>query len=530
MDDCISYRDTAYFSDLICDYLGEQAQLRSFYQHFPHLENFEKQCIEKKENFPKVHREILVESLEHQYQKVETSTITKENIAALAKENTFTITTGHQLNLFSGPLYFLYKIVSVINLTKQLQEKHPDYQFVPVYWMATEDHDFEEINYFNVEKEKIQWKREAAGAVGELSTNGLSEVFSQFKNTLNDSDAAEFLSTLFEQAYLKHSTLADATFYLVNTLFAEYGLVCVDANVPSLKKLFVPQLQNELVVQNAYQNVHKQAEKLKELGYSAQVNPREINLFYLSKNLRERIIKEGDNFKVNNTEHQFTQKEILQEVAQFPERFSPNVVMRPLYQECILPNLCYIGGGGELAYWFELKTYFEAEKIPFPILLLRNSALLVSEKTKKKLDALEVSTKDLFKSQSKLVAEYTKRVSDIHIDFEPQKTHLQAQFKALYKIAEQTDKSFLGAVAAQEKKQLNGLSHLEKRLLTAQKKKLSDELERLICLQDQLFPGLNLQERTDNFSSHYMAHGKNLLPTLFRVLNPLEAQFKIIYI
>ena len=265
-------------------------------------------------------------------------------------------------------------------------------------------------------------------------------------------------------------------------------------------------------------------------NYGIQVNPREINLFYLKDDIRERIIEENGLFKINNTELSFTEESILKELDEHPERFSPNVIMRPLYQEVILPNLCYIGGGGELAYWFQLKSYFNEVRVPFPILLLRNSAMIITKRQSEKLEKLNVSVRDMFKKQLDLINERTKVLSDINIDFSEQKIHLQKQFEALYKLAEETDKTFLGAVGAQERKQIKGLEHLEKRLLKAQKRKLSDILSRTTALQDELFPRQSLQERNTNFSEFYLEHGDQLIEQLVLNLQPLRGDFLILEI
>jgi len=287
-------------------------------------------------------------------------------------------------------------------------------------------------------------------------------------------------------------------------------------------------VKNELLHQNSSNEVGKTSKKLNELGYKVQVNPREINLFYLKENLRERIVKDEESYIVHETNIRFTEEEILIELENHPERFSPNVIMRPLYEEVVLPNLCYIGGGGELAYWFQLKSYFRKEEITFPILLLRNSALLMSKKQSEKAERLNLSLTDMFLKQEDLITKRTHEISDIEIDFSAQKEHLQQQFKDLYSLAKNTDQSFNGAVAAQEKKQINGLDHLEKRLLKAQKRKLQDELKRLVHLQDQIFPHQSLQERTANFSKFYEIYGEDLVLTLKNELKPLDLQFTII--
>ncbi|MBW1297586.1 bacillithiol biosynthesis cysteine-adding enzyme BshC [Aquimarina litoralis] len=526
--DCIPFRKTNYFSSFICDYLDEKPELKEFYHRFPKLDNFEDQILEKQQSFSKEHRKVLQKSLVAQYEGVTISTNTQENLNSLTGENTFTVTTGHQLNLFTGPLYFLYKIVSTINLSNILKERYPDYDFVPVYWMATEDHDFDEINYFNFKGKKIQWNRSDGGAVGVFDTEGLDKVFEIFSSELGAGRNAERLKTLFQEAYLKHQKLSDATRYIANELFGEYGLVIIDGDDKDLKRLFVPYVQRELEAQVSYHNVLPKAEKLAAKGYKVQVNPREINMFYLSEGLRERIIEKEGSYYVNDTDITWSKSEIIKELQDSPERFSPNVMMRPLYQEVILPNLCYIGGGGELAYWLELNDYFDSVEVPFPMLLLRNSVLMQTEKQAKKIERLTVSNVELFLKQHELINRKVRQISDIDINFNPQREHLKEQFAGMYELAEQTDNTFRNAVKAQEIKQLKGLDMLEKRLLKAQCLKLSDQVSRLTSIQNELFPNYSLQERTTNFSEMYLEYGEELIPELIKHLNPLKGEFIVL--
>jgi len=530
--DCLSYKETNYFTNIIIDYLDEDEHLKAFYNRFPNLDNFREQIQEKKVFFTAEKRAVLVRELKHQYEILEVSDSVSKNIASFSKENTFSVTTGHQLNLFTGPLYFLYKIVSAINLASALKEKYSEYNFVPVYWMATEDHDFEEINFFNLNGKKFKWSSDQPGAgkdaVGNLNTDGLNEVFELFSAEIGSSKNAERLKNLFKKAYLDHSNLTDATFFLANELFKDYGLVILDADNNALKTEFLPYMERELTEQISHKTTDPVTENLKELGYGVQVNPREINLFYLENGLRERIIEQEGRYFVNTTEISWSRDEILKELHSNPERFSPNVMLRPLYEEVILPNLCYIGGGGELAYWFELKEFFKAVKVPFPILLLRNSALIETERQNQKRQKLDISQADLFLKQHELINRKVRKISNIDINFTPQKEHLKQQFKHMYELAEQTDKSFLNAVKAQEVKQLKGLDHLEERLLKAQKRKLKDEVSRIAALQNELFPNKSLQERQTNFSEMYLEYGEDLIPALIKNLDPLELQFKII--
>ncbi len=524
----IPYDKTGYFSKLICDYLSEKEDLKLFYNRFPNLENFKHQLEEKQKNFSDDKRHLLAKRIMYQYGDNSLSQSTLSNIDLLREPHTFTVTTGHQLNLFTGPMYFLYKIFSTINLCEILHKNYPNNQFVPIFWMATEDHDFEEINYFNLFGKKVKWEHDASGAVGELSTEGLKEVKQQLKKEFGESENAKRLLKYFTDAYTKHDNLADATRFLANCLFYHHGLVIVDGNDAELKKCFIPYAEKELTENLSFKKVSETTEKLTDLGYSEQVHPREINLFYLKENLRERIIEREGKFYINETNLSFSKEEMLKELHENPQRFSPNALLRPLYQEEVLPNICYIGGGGELAYWFQLKAYFNKVEVPFPILLLRNSVLLVPKMLSEKLKKLNVKIEDLFLPQHELLTKHTREISKIAIDFSKQKEFLKQQFKDLYELAAKTDKSFLGAVGAQEKKQLNGLNNLEKRLLKAQKRNLSEELGRVKNLQNQLFPNQSLQERQLNFAEFYLEYGEDLLDLLKENLMPLDGEFTIL--
>jgi len=523
----IPYKETGYFTKMTCDYLSQAEQINSLYGNFPDLEGFKNQIILKQSSFGAQSRNLLVEVLNTQYQNIKISKNTKQNIQSLLEDTTFTITTGHQLNLFTGPLYFLYKIFSAINLCEQLKKEFPKLNFVPIYWMATEDHDFEEINFFNFNQKKISWNRNSKSAVGRLSTKGLNQIYDIFTNELGNSMNAEYLANLFKESYLQHDNLAEATRYLANELFSQYGLVIIDGDNKKLKEQFIPHIENELIDQTCFNNV---SSTIKDFGntYKVQVNPREINLFYLTDEIRERIIHKKGVYSTVNNQFSWNKDEMLKHLQEMPERFSPNVIMRPLYEEVVLPNLCYIGGGGELAYWLELKSYFDTENIPFPILLLRNSALVVSKIQRQKLTKLNISLSEIFLKQQELINKKIKEVSDVKIDFSEQRQFLENQFIELEELAKLTDKSFIGAVKAQQSKQLKGLDKLEKRLLKAQKRKLSSLVERITELQNELFPNQSLEERTRNFSELYVNHGKEFIEKLKSNLDPLGEEFQII--
>ncbi len=529
----LDYKETNRYSQLILDYLDKNPKLDQFYNRFPDLSNFGDQINEKIKSLEglETNRSILQKALVKQNSEIKLSKQTSDNIEDLVNKHTFTITTGHQLNLFTGPLYFFYKIISVINLCKLLSKHYPDYNFVPVYWMASEDHDFKEINYFNFQSKKISWDRNASGAVGELSLEGLNKILDVFSNLLPDSKNANELKQIFKAAYLNNKDLTQATRFLVNSIFGEDGLVIVDGNDSALKALFVSNVTDEVFNKSSFKLISKTNDAIKEKGegkYKIQVNTREINLFYLRQNIRERIVEVDGVFKVLNTDFSWNKSDLTKEIESYPERFSPNSVLRPLYQEVVLPNLAYIGGGGELAYWLQLKSCFEYHKVAFPMLLMRNSVLLISQKQQQKIEKLGVNISDLFLSTDNFSKQVVHKNSDLELSFNKQISFLKDQFKNLYLLAQKTDASFINAVAAQEKKQIKGLVNLEKRLLKAQKRKLEDILKQSELIKQELFPNDKLQERLVNFSEFYLEYGLDFFKILKGNLDPLSHKFTII--
>lgn len=522
-----SYRETGYFSSLICDLIESSPHLSEFINRSPSLENFAAQIEEKKASYSPENRATLVTALRQQYQDIALSKSVEKNLKLLEEDNTFTVTTGHQLNLFTGPLFFIFKIVSTLKICQQLKTKYPHHHFVPVYWMATEDHDFEEISFFNFKGKKIKWSQPQGGAVGRLPLHTLAPLLSIVKQEIGDSENAKKIATLLAASYESSATLAEATRLLVHHLFKDDGLVIIDADQKQLKRQFVPQMRQELTQHKCKHNVHATIQSLqkKHQSYTPQVNPRTVNLFYLGTDSRDRIVQTDTGFETLNSKQTFTQSALLSTLEKHPEYFSPNVLMRPLYQEVILPNLCYIGGGGELAYWLELKSYFDDQNVPFPILLLRNSAILVPQKVRRKIERLDLQKADMFLDQTALINKKVRQISNIDLDLQFLKHQLEEQFTRLEGLVKKTDNSFEGSVKAQRQKQFKGIDKLEKRLLKAQKRKLADQVARMTALHLSIFPHGGLQERQQNFFEYYLEYGDLLLDILREHLDPLALKF-----
>ena len=511
----LDFSQTHAFSPIFLDYIHQKESLREFYHRPPQLDSFKEQLAEKQ--LSQAQRADLVQALEEQYASLEVSEAARSNIRALAEANTFTITTGHQLNIFSGPLFFIYKLVTTVNACRKLQEAYPNYRFVPVYWMASEDHDFDEINHFYLFGQKYQWETDQQGAVGRFGLEGLEQVL----------EALPEPAPLFEKAYREHDTLAQATRYFVNELLGEQGLVVLDADTAVLKKHLVSVMQDDALHHTAQGAVTAASEKLEKMDYRTQVFPREINLFYLTDQQRERLIAEDGQWLVNNTDQRFSEEALRQEMETHPERFSPNVVLRPLYQEMILPNLGYVGGPGELAYWLQLKPVFDHYQVAFPVLLPRNFGLVISKTNAKKLSKVGLSTTELFQDTNTLIKRFVESNAESSLSLSEEKAALADVYRQVEEKVLAVDGSLKGFIGAESSKAFKSLENIEKRLKKAEEQKQETAVGQIESLKEKLFPDGGLQERQENLLTYYI-NNPHFLDELLEVFDPFDLRFNVL--
>lgn len=513
----IPFEATCSFTPFFLDYIHQKESLKPFYGRFPAVTNFSDQLKEKAASFAVQNREVLVAALQQQYKLFDIAEPVKTNLEKLKHKATFTVTTGHQLNIFTGPLYFIYKIITVINTCKRLKEAYPDHNFVPVYWMASEDHDYDEIKSFRLYGKKYMWETNQQGAVGRFHTNDFKKLLADIPGDIN----------LFKEAYTKHKKLSDAVRYYVNALFGNEGLIVVDGDDQALKKLFVPAIEQDLFEQRHKPVVDKADAALDAIGYKTQIHCREINLFYLEDGLRNRIEKVGSKFSVVDSGLSYTESELREQIKKSPEKFSPNVVLRPLYQEMILPNLAYVGGPAEIVYWLQLKGIFDHHGIPFPVLMPRNFALVIDAPTNRKLTKTGIGVEDFFLDKHQLFNKVALKFSTSPIMLNGEKDFIIDHFKIIQQNAMAIDKTLGGLVDAEKQRVVNSLEKIEKKLLKAEKRKQSDRLQQVEAVKDSLFPNGSLQERTDNFLNFYQ-QDPNFIASLIKHFDPFDFNFNVL--
>lgn len=521
----ISNRASGSINNLVEDYLNKNKLTFNLYEHYPNLEGFQ-QIIQNNQyqNFNRTDLHNI--ALKQNKSSTNVSEATLKNIELLKLKHTYTITTGHQLCLFTGPLYFVYKIITTVNLTEELKINFPENNFVPVYWMAGEDHDFEEINHFHLFGKKIEWLSEQKGAVGEFKTETLLKTFEDLKIVLGTSENALALIELFENAYLKHSNLKDATRYLVNHLFASFGLVTLDGNDIDFKKQFTNFFEKDIFENQSFKSIGQTIQYLTECSYPIQVNPRPINCFYLGENSRNRIEEKGGQYYLIGTNAQFSAGELKEIITKNPEKISPNVVLRPLYQQHILPNIAYVGGPGELAYWLEYKEMFKKYNIQFPILMPRNFITVIETSLKNKIEKLLFKAEDFFKPEVEIIENFQIKNNAIFEIEEKEKLNLI--YGDISKKVGLIDKSLVGSVQAELQKSLNGLNQIENKVNKALKQKSETELNQIKNIKQKMFPANIPQERYENFSTYYLKFGFTFIDSIKQSIEPFDFSHKIL--
>ncbi len=518
IQDQFSFKEFSFSSSIIRDLVENKPVIAEFSPQFFSLSQIAEQT--KAKTFSIEQREILVEALVRQNAGIPLSDSTQANIDQLKDENTYTITTGHQLNLLAGPLYSIYKVAQVISLSRAMNERDPSNNYVPVFWMATEDHDFEEINHIHLFGNKIAWDKEGQESkiVGEIEPTGIESFTSPIEEKFSDETLKELLAQ-FTSIYKNSSNLAEATRSLMNKLFADYGLIIVDGNDAGLKHAFVPVAVREINEAFVYKAVTDTNKKLEVAGYHNQVFVRDCNLFFINESgVRQRISRNGEIFQID--EKEYSEETLINMVNENPEQFSPNALLRPVYQELILPNLAYIGGGGEIAYWLQLNEVFKALGLTFPLLRVRDSILLLKEKEMTELENLNLSVPDLKRDLHELVKEIALEDVEIEIELKGELKQLNDIKNQLVEKAESINKGLVGMIAAEFSKMEKSIERIESKLIKAEKAKHEVKANKIKKLQAKIYPNGGFQERYENFIP-YILNDKDFIS---KIVNNLTAQ------
>lgn len=523
----IAYSEVEQFSPTDVAYASQVPELLNFAKYPPSLDQFDRIIKDKSEE--SIDRAVLFEVLNDQYRQYITDTNhALPLLEKLKNPHCFTVITAHQPVLFTGPAYVAYKIVSAVQLTRQLSDRFPELEFVPVFVTGGEDHDFEEMDHTQIYGKTIKWVNDESGPVGRMSTSTLGPALEKLKEILGTSPSATEVYSLFDKTHHHHRQYGLAFADLINGLFGHLGILVANMDDPRFKVKMKEIFKDELINHHSAKYVRSTQKEMEDAGFGAQAYARDINLFYLEKGLRNRIEQDNGEYRVVDTDLRFSQEEILNLVETNPEKFSPNVVIRPLYQERIFPNLAYVGGGGELAYWLERKSQFEFFGINFPMLVRRDSCLWIDKGSLKKMQKLELPVTDFFQSEVEQIKAFVRKNAEHEFSLGEEKLQLEALWEEIERKAAIIDPTLKSAAGAEAKNQIKALEKIEDRLRRTEKQKHEIALGQIRGIREKLYPEGGLQERTVNFLEFYLRNPEDYFDTLLQVFNPLDMRLKVL--
>lgn len=513
------------YSRLVLDYLSGDESLKHLYR-WPHQADTLDALPLHRTVIPSS-RAQLVEVLQRQYAKLrlaKDSPVTR-NLSLLAHPDTYTVTTGHQLCLFSGPLYVLIKILHTVKLAEMLTARNPGKHIVPVFWMASEDHDLAEIASVTIRGQKVTWGMpDAHDATGRYTTQGIDAFINAVHQVFGNEQVPEIIKPL-SVIYRTSATIAEATFRMMHLLFEQYGLIVIDPDDHILKTTLQPVMQADIMHQVSLPALDATNQWLRDHKFTVQVTGRPVNFFYFHEGQRVLIHPHANGFTIGDTALHLSREQMELEIAQHPERFSPNVVLRPVYQELILPNLVYVGGPGEVSYWLQLKQVFEVHQTPFPMVNLRNSVVVFNPYMNRLRTRLNLPDALLFgRPEDMRVAALSK--------FRPTNEAgtaalIDAAIQALIDETEPLDNTLSATLVHRKKEWDDFFTHYAAKLRkskSALERKRLDELEQL---RQWCMPGQAPAERVNNIL-HYLAGNDHeaFLNQLYQHLDPMAPSIK----
>ena len=489
---------------------------------FTALKDLHAQAAEKLAGYSDQNRQVLADSL---FQQAGAYFSEKQlaNLALLREKNTVTITTGHQLTLFGGPMFLVYKVLHMAKLAAAFNESQTDYKAVPIFWLASEDHDLDEVRSAHLFGKTFTWETPQTGAVGRMTTADFTQVLADFKALFEGKESQiEKLLTCDQTEYAAFNQ------EFLTRLFSDFGILVLQPDSAALKKMFVPVLTRELETSCALPAVEQVNERLLSFGWTPQAQAREINLFLLSDGKRSRIERAGSSYLIDGKT--WSSDELLAFAQDHPEQFSPNVILRPVYQETILPNIAYIGGGGEMAYWVQLKEVFAAHQTIFPLIQQRNSLHVIDSGMLKRMEKLDFQVQDYFQSADLLKKAFIAQNSADEVDMSEVYEAYEQFKRALISKTRSVAQSLENMAEAESVKMQKQLEQVEAKLIKQVKQTHEQALKSIEFVCERFMPENTLQERYFHWL-HFAADGNyaDFFQRIYERIDPFCGDLMLLY-
>lgn len=463
--------------------------------------------------------------IESQYDNVPVNPALKANLDGLSTGNALSITTAHQPLLFGGALYFVYKALTTISLARAASQWLDGQIVVPVFVLGTEDHDYEEVRHARLFSERLTWDSgQDGGPVGRMPIGNISELIAQAEEKFRPLPFGKEVIELLRSSYIPERTFGQSTFQFLHQLLGQEGLVILDLDSQIAKATCADLFEAEFLQSFSKPIVEATLATLEAVGFHQQAHVRDINLFYLKQTSRDRIERvHEDCYQTIDRQRTWSREALLREMHAHPDRFSPNVILRPLLQETILPNIAFVGGGGELAYWVQLGDLFTYLGVPFPILVRRHSVQLIDEITQQKLTKLGMSLDRLFQPLETVIQEYVHDRAESSSDLASERASLADLMQRVREKCAQIEPTLERSAESTEVQMDKLMQNLEGKITRGLKHLHDLEVQQIKGIFERNFPNGNLQERTENVLPWMARYGKGWIEELLAALKPLDS-------
>ena len=539
----INFCDIPGHQNLFLDYLYEFENVREYFAHDfknrdSYLKIFKSISESKREFYSQ-----LGSIIQTQYSGLDSSDLTKKNIQLLSDKKTLAVVTGQQLGILGGPLYTFYKIITAIKLSEHLSERYDDFNFVPVFWLEGDDHDFNEVRSITTidDQNKLVTigygeeipEDEAKQSVGLLKFDStVSDFINNFSEQLRNTEFKETIINTLKSFYKEGISFKEAFRNLIHSIFDESGLVIFDPQDKKVKELLKPVFKKELSEFRQYTDklVHVSAEL--EERYHAQVKVKPVNLFLSLEDGRYSIEPVENDFRLKRKRKNFNLEQILEIVDSEPENISPNVLLRPICQDYILPTAFYIGGPSEISYFAQIKPLYNFFEVVPPIIYPRSSVTILEGTIKKTLDKYDLGINEIFMDVVGSKKKVIDAIAEISLNdvFKEMNSNIEIAFDRLKEKLFQIDKTTADASNKYKEKIFNSLDELKRKAEDAQNKRYDVTLRQIDKAATILFPESNLQERILNFTYFVNKYGPDFLNRLYNEIQIDKFEHQVIEI
>ncbi len=537
----LNFADIPAQQNLFLDYLYEFDNVAKFYNKNFRDENTYYDHFEKLSNFNRDHRQNVANIILEQYKNDIPSKKTAVNIESLKKNNTIAVVTGQQLGLFGGPLYTLYKSITAIKLTASLKEKYHQFNFVPVFWLEGDDHDYDEVRTVGLidsSNQSIKLSYDD-GKLGEFNRGSVADikfeteinnVFSEIEEKLRSTEFTPAILQKLKSFYSEGSTFSEAFRKLIFEIFDSYGLVILNPQDLKVKELLKPLFKKEIENFSEHSiSVLQRSAEVEDL-YHAQVKIKPINLFTHIDGGRYSIEPGENEFRLKGKRLKYTKDELLNQIENYPENFSPNVLLRPICQDYLLPTGFYIGGPSEISYFAQVIPLYEKFGLEQPFIYPRAAATILEKNLDEIISKFNLNFSDLLLDEKELIEKVLSTISSFDLTnlFTEAENEVTKLMKSLERKLNEVDPTLPDLVEKTEGRMIQGLNQLKGKAEKAESLRFDSSIRQIKKVRNIVYPNDNLQERELNFYYLVNKYGWEILKWLFDEISISKFEHQII--